>query len=96
LRGQLGRTKGDFRLWQDKVSIPHGELWEDSIKTAIFESVFSIPIVTPTLSKAASANLNLKHFLHEKESLTAATLYFRLFTSPFRRWRVTDGAKIRC
>src|SRR5262245_42298842 len=47
LRGQLGRTKRDFRLWQDKVAIAHGELWEDRIKTAIAESVFFIPITTP-------------------------------------------------
>src|SRR5215472_19053894 len=48
LRGQLGRTKRDFRLWQDKTAISHGELWEDRIKTAIAESVFFIPIITPT------------------------------------------------
>jgi hypothetical protein len=34
LRGQLGRTKRDFRLWQDKTAIAHGELWEDRIKSA--------------------------------------------------------------
>jgi hypothetical protein len=34
LRSQLGRTKRDFRLWQDRVSISHGELWEDNIKKA--------------------------------------------------------------
>ena len=40
LRGQLGRTKRDFRLWQDKVAIAHGELWEDTIKKGISEAVF--------------------------------------------------------
>jgi hypothetical protein len=35
LRGQLGRTKADFRLWQDKTAIAHGELWEDEIKSAV-------------------------------------------------------------
>ena len=62
LRAQLGRTKRDFRLWQDKVSISHGELWEDNIRKAISESVFYIPIITPLLLKAATANLNLRHF----------------------------------
>jgi hypothetical protein len=48
LRLQLGRTRKDFRLWQDKVAIAHGELWEDTIKRGISESVFFIPIITPT------------------------------------------------
>jgi hypothetical protein len=46
LRGQLVRTKADFKLWQDKTAIAHGKLWEDEIKTAIAESSFFIPIIT--------------------------------------------------
>src|SRR5215472_9625163 len=42
LRGQLGRTKADFRLWQDKFAIAHGELWEDRIKSAVAEPVFFV------------------------------------------------------
>ena len=39
LRGQLGRTKRDFRLWQDKTAITHGKLWEAEIKSAIAEMI---------------------------------------------------------
>src|SRR5262249_9768410 len=52
LRLQLGRTRKDFRLWQDKVAIAHGELWEDTIKKGIAESVFFIPVITPTAIKS--------------------------------------------
>ena len=62
LRLQLGRTRKDFRLWQDKVAIAHGELWEGTIKKGISESVFFIPIITPLLSEAPTANLNSSHF----------------------------------
>jgi hypothetical protein len=48
LRLQLGRNERDFRLWQDKVAIALGELWEGRTKMAIAESVFFVPIITPT------------------------------------------------
>ena len=37
----------NFRLWQDQDAIDPGELWESKIKSAIEQSVFFIPIVTP-------------------------------------------------
>jgi hypothetical protein len=48
LRGQLGRSPKNFRLWQDREAIAPGKLWESEIKAAIEQSVFFIPIVTPT------------------------------------------------
>jgi hypothetical protein len=41
LRAQLGRTLTQFKLWQDTVAIAHGTLWEEQIKSAIDQSVFS-------------------------------------------------------
>jgi hypothetical protein len=82
LRGQLGRTKGDFRLWQDKVSIPHGELWEDSIKTAIFESVFFIPIVTPTAVKSRFCKFEFETFLARERELDRSNLIFPIVYIP--------------
>jgi len=74
LRCQLGRTKRDFRLWQDKAAIPHGTLWEDEIKSAIAESVFFIPIITPTAVKSYHCKFEFDAFLaREKKSLTAVT-----------------------
>jgi len=57
LRLQLGRSWKDFRLWQDKAAIAHGELWEDTIKKGISESVFFIPIITPTAVKSPHCKL---------------------------------------
>ena len=85
LRVQLGRTRKDFRLWQDKVAIAHGELWEDTIKKGISESVFFIPIITPTAVEAPTAKSNLRHFWREKRSLAAVILYFPFFTSRCQR-----------
>ena len=62
LRGQLGRTKRDFRLWQDKVAIAHGEVWEDTIKKGVSESVFSFQSSHLLPSEAPTANLNFSHF----------------------------------
>jgi TIR domain len=49
LRAQLGRSFKNFRLWQDKEAIPSGTLWESEIKNAVAQSVFFIPIITPTV-----------------------------------------------
>ena len=43
LRGQLGRSMKTFRLWQDKEAIAAGKLWEDEIKNAVGQAVFSFP-----------------------------------------------------
>src|SRR5215510_16620437 len=76
LRGQLGRTKRDFRLWQDKVSIPHGELWEDTIKKGISESVFFIPIITPTAVKSPFCKFEFETFLAREKELDRNNLIF--------------------
>ena len=52
LRMQLGR---EFRLWQDTAAISHGALWEEEINRAIAESVFFIPIITPSAIATAGA-----------------------------------------
>jgi formylglycine-generating enzyme required for sulfatase activity len=76
LRGQLGRTKKDFRLWQDKVSISHGELWEDNIKKAVSESVFFIPIITPTAVKSRYCKFEFETFLAREKELGRSNLVF--------------------
>src|ERR1700741_3312686 len=48
LRSQLGRSKKTLHLWQDKEAIAAGKLWEAEIKTAVTQSVFFVPIITPT------------------------------------------------
>jgi|SRR5208337_458368 len=47
LSAQLGRTRGNFRLWQDQDAIAPGQMWESQIAKAVEEAVFFIPIVTP-------------------------------------------------
>jgi hypothetical protein len=47
LGAQLGRTKRNFRLWQDQEAIAPGKDWEAEITRAVEQSVFFIPIVTP-------------------------------------------------
>jgi hypothetical protein len=87
---QLGRTKADFRLWQDQAAIAHGELWENKIKSAVAESVFSFRLLRLPQSEAANANLSLIHFSREKKNLGATTLFFLFFIFQFQRWRTTD------
>src|SRR5262245_39897628 len=69
LRGQLGRTKADFRLWQDKAAIAHGKLWEREIKSAISESVFFIPIITPTTVRSQHCKFEFESFLMREKEL---------------------------
>jgi TPR repeat protein len=76
LRAQLGRTRGDFRLWQDKTSIAHGELWENNIKKAVSESVFFIPIITPTTVKSHYCKFEFETFLAREKELDRSNLVF--------------------
>jgi hypothetical protein len=76
LRAQLGRTKRDFRRWQDKASISQGELWEDNIKKAVAESVFFIPIITPTTVKSRYCKFEFETFLAREKDLGRSNLIF--------------------
>src|SRR6476620_4363613 len=92
LRGQLGRTKADFRLWQDKVAIAHGELWEDTIKKGISESVFFIPIITPTAVRSSYCKFEFESFLAREKGLGRSNLVFPILYIPVPaltgdRWR---------
>src|SRR5262249_43142040 len=69
LRGQLGRTKTDFKLWQDNTGIPRGSLWEDEIKSAVAEAVFFIPIITPTAVKSQYCKFEFDAFLAREKKL---------------------------
>jgi hypothetical protein len=40
LSAQLGRTRTDFSLWQDKSAISLGTLWEKQISQGINQAVF--------------------------------------------------------
>src|SRR5580700_445790 len=78
LRGQLGRLRTDFRLWQDKAAIPHGALWEDEIKSAVAQSAFFIPIVTPTTVRSPHCKREFELFLAREEELGRRDLIFPL------------------
>jgi hypothetical protein len=75
LRIQLGR---DFRLWQDTAAIPDGALWEDEIKRAIAESVFFIPIVTPSAVASTHCRFEFESFLEREGALGRDNLIFPL------------------
>src|SRR5262245_61586702 len=84
LRGHLGRTRKDFRLWQDKTAIVHGEVWEDRIKTAIAESVFFIPIITPTAVRSPHCKFEFEAFLAREKELGRNDLVFPILYIPVR------------
>ena len=76
LRSQLGRPRVTFRLWQDKEAIAPGKLWESEIKRAIEQSVFFIPIVTPTAVRSQYCRLELESFLAREQELGRNDLVF--------------------
>jgi hypothetical protein len=76
LRGQLGRTRGAFRLWQDRSAIAEGRLWEEELRSAIAESVFFIPIVTPTAVRSHHCKLEFELFLSREAALGRRDLVF--------------------
>jgi formylglycine-generating enzyme required for sulfatase activity len=76
LRGQLGRSMKTFRLWQDKEAIASGTLWEAEIKTAAEQSVFFIPIITPTVVRSPYCRFELESFLAREAVLGRSDLVF--------------------
>jgi hypothetical protein len=69
LRGQLGRAAKTLRLWQDKEAIASSTLWESEIKTAVAQSAFFIPIVTPSLVASRDCRFELEAFLAREAQL---------------------------
>jgi hypothetical protein len=76
LRGLLGRTTKTFRLWQDKEAIPSGTLWETEITNAAAQSVFFIPIITPTVVASRYCRFELDAFLAREAALGRSDLVF--------------------
>src|SRR5262249_25021598 len=92
LRSQLGRSWKDFRLWQDKAAIAHGELWQDTIKKGISESAFFIPIITPTAVRSSHCKFAFESFLVREKELGRSNLVFPILYIPVPaltddRWR---------
>jgi hypothetical protein len=76
LSAQLGRSKTNFRLWQDQEAIVPGRLWESEIKTAIEQAVFFIPIVTPRAVTSHYCKFEFEAFLAREHSLGRNDLVF--------------------
>jgi hypothetical protein len=76
LRGQLGRAARTLRLWQDKEAISSGTLWEREIKTAVAQSVFFVPIITPTVVASPYCKFELESFLEREAALGRDNLVF--------------------
>jgi TIR domain len=75
LRLQLGFN---FKLWQDTEAIAEGTEWEAEITRAIAESVFFIPIVTPSSVASRHCRLEFQAFLGREEALGRKNLVFPL------------------
>ena len=76
LRGQLGRSRRQLRLWQDKQAIAPGRLWESEIKAAVAQAVFFIPIITPTVVKSGHCRTEFEAFLERERELGRSDLVF--------------------
>jgi hypothetical protein len=76
LRGQLGRMRAEFKLFQDTVAIAHGALWEEQIRSAISQSVFFLPIITPTAVNSRHCKTEFELFLAREAELGRDDLIF--------------------
>ena len=69
LSAQLGRTRRNFRLWQDKEAIAPGKDWEAEITRAVEEAAFFIPIVTPRAVSSKYCKFEFESFLARERAL---------------------------
>jgi hypothetical protein len=93
LRGQLGRSMKTFRIWQDKESIAAGQLWESEIKAAVAQSVFFIPIITPTVLHSQYCRFEFESFLNREAALGRDDLVFPVLY--IRVPELQDGAQLQ-
>jgi len=82
LGAQLGRSKSTFRLWQDKEAIAPGKLWEAEINTAVEQSVFFIPIITPRMVNSQYCQFEFDAFLARESALGRTDLIFPILYVP--------------
>ena len=78
MSAKLGRSKTNFRLWQDQEAIAFGKQWESEIKTAVEQAVFFIPIVTPRAVNSHHCKLEFEAFLAREHALGRTDLIFPL------------------
>ena len=76
LGAQLGRTKRNFRLWQDQEAIAPGKDWEAEITRAVEQSVFFIPIVTPRAVSSDYCRFEFSSFIAREGTLGRSDLIF--------------------
>jgi uncharacterized membrane protein YhaH (DUF805 family)/outer membrane protein assembly factor BamD (BamD/ComL family) len=76
LRARLGRSRQSLRLWQDQEAIAPGSMWESQINTAVQQSVFFIPIITPRVINSKNCGVEFKRFLDREKELGRDDLVF--------------------
>src|SRR5262245_31185370 len=76
LSAQLGRSKRNFRLWQDQTAIAPGKQWESEIKAAVDQSVFFIPIITPRAVNSKYCKFEFEAFLARENAMGRNDLVF--------------------
>ena len=76
LSAQLGRTRRNFRLWQDQEAIAPGKDWEAEITRAVEQSVFFIPIVTPRAVGSDFCKFEFASFVARESALGRNDLVF--------------------
>ena len=97
LSALLGRNDKNFRLWQDQDAIAPGEMWEAAITSAIEQSVFFIPIVTPRAVKSKHCKFEFESFLARERALGRSDLVFPIhYILVPACWTRRSGATIRC
>jgi hypothetical protein len=76
LGAQLGRTKRNFRLWQDQEAIAPGKDWQAEITRAVEQSAFFIPIVTPRAVSSDYCQFEFSSFVARERALGRSDLVF--------------------
>ena len=98
LGAQLGRSKRNFRLWQDQDAIAPGKDWEAEITKAVEQSVFFIPIVTPRAVRQQHCKFEFEFVPRARARARAqrSRLPDSLASRFPRSWTRRSGATIRC
>src|SRR5215475_5859856 len=73
---QTGKT---FPIFQDRIDIQWGEDWKDRVKKSLNESVFLIPILTPSFFNSSACREEVELFLQREKALKRKDLILPVY-----------------
>jgi hypothetical protein len=82
VKAQLG---SDFNIFQDTIDLKWGAQWQQKILDSLLETVFLIPVMTPTFFTSSACRIEIETFRRREEKLLDEELILPVYWIPVER-----------